>query len=157
MSGAILSSFGNYRYRLWRGGMSRMFFVMLNPSTADATVDDPTIRRCLRFAAREGCDGIEVVNLYAFRSSSPKTMFEAPDPIGPENDRHLADAARRAALAGERIVCAWGRHAPRDRVETVLAILRKHNPNLWCLGKNLNGSPKHPLYVCGATPLKEYP
>jgi hypothetical protein len=154
---AIISSCGNYRYRLWRGNGPTLHFVMLNPSTADATVDDPTIRRCLSFAAREGCSGLQVTNLFAFRSPSPRVMFEAPDPVGPENDRHLSEMSARASVCGEKIVCAWGRHAPRARVEKVLSILHTANPALWCLGKNLNGSPKHPLYVCGTAPLREYP
>lgn len=77
LRGAVISDDGRYRYRLWRTWapeLPRMAWIMLNPSTADAEVDDPTIRRCVGFAKREGCGGIEVVNLYAYRSTDPSVL-----------------------------------------------------------------------------------
>ena len=106
-TGALISSCGTYRYVLWRTWkVSREIvnFVMLNPSTADAETDDPTIRRCVAFAKRWGYGGIVVTNLYAYRASSPKALFFDGHPIGLDNERHLKLAARAAS----RLVVAWG-------------------------------------------------
>lgn len=103
---AELSECGEYRYRLsrvWDEAKRPLTFIMLNPSTADAEVDDPTIRRCMGFAERERAGGIIVVNLYGFRTTKPSDLFQATDPIGPGNDRALKRAARQA----KSIVCAW--------------------------------------------------
>jgi len=110
---AVISPCGLYRYRLsrqWTEPSYSLAFVMLNPSTADAEVDDPTIRRCIGFARREGYGGIEVVNLYAFRATSPDDLWKAKDPCGPENEGHLISIARASVGYGTPIVCAWGAH-----------------------------------------------
>lgn len=107
---AELSECGEYRYRLsriWDEAKKPLTFIMLNPSTADAELDDPTIRRCMGFAEREQAGGVVVVNLYGFRATKPFDLFQATDPIGPGNDRALKRAARQA----KSIVCAWGAHA----------------------------------------------
>lgn len=136
---------GQYRYsltRIWRRAHPRVCFIMLNPSTADAHVDDPTIRRCLGFAQRWGFGGLEVVNLFAFRSSSPEVLQSVEDPVGPDNERYLKAAAARAG----KIVLAFGASrlaACRWRaVEPLFAGLP-----LYCLGECANGAPRHPLYV----------
>ncbi|HKV84961.1 MAG TPA: DUF1643 domain-containing protein, partial [Ktedonobacterales bacterium] len=124
-SGAVFS--GVYRYLLWRtwdAALSRLLWVMLNPSTAGETMDDPTIRRCVSFSRRWGFGGIEVVNLFALRAASPKELQRTPDQIGAENDRYIAEAASRAT----GIVVAWGEHGGylgRDR--TVMALLAAHS------------------------------
>src|SRR3989449_11540410 len=103
---ACFSRCGTYRYALWRRWAAgpQVLFVMLNPSTADAQRDDPTIRRCIGFARRWGCGGIEVVNLFALRATDPRRLRYTRDPVGPENVAHLARAAGRASLVG----AAWG-------------------------------------------------
>jgi hypothetical protein len=116
---------------------------MLNPSTADAVRDDPTIRRCIGFARRWGYGGVEVVNLFAFRASDPRALRGAPDPVGEKNDRHLASVARRV----DAMVVAWGVHgalAARDR--EVLTLLSRW-ARLLALGWTRSGSPRHPLYL----------
>jgi hypothetical protein len=139
---------GDYRYRLWRtlasGGRSgRLLFVMLNPSTADATINDPTLRRCISFASDWGFGSLEVCNLFAYRATDPEVLARLPDPIGPENDRHLLAAAARA----ETIIAAWGgRGDLKGRAAQVKALLVCCRP-LFCLGLTKGGAPRHPLYV----------
>jgi len=99
---ATLSPCGRYRYRLGRRWAQHrlslpLLFVMLNPSTADAEQDDATIRRCTTFAVAHGFDAMEVVNLFAFRATDPADLWRAADPVGPDADRHIAEAAARAA------------------------------------------------------------
>src|SRR5690348_16099160 len=107
---AVISDCGRYRYSLSRWGWDersgRCVFIMLNPSTADASVDDPTIRRCINFAQGWGYGMLEVVNLFAWRATFPKELALAPDPVGPHNGEYLT----RAITIGDITVCAWGRH-----------------------------------------------
>jgi hypothetical protein len=136
---------GPYRYLLSRrwGLGAPALFVMLNPSTADATDDDPTIRRCIGFARRWGAPAVEVVNLYALRATRPRDLFAHAAPVGPDNDDAIAGAAARAGA----IVVAWGVHGARDprRAARVLELLRGHP--IACLGVNRGGEPRHPLYL----------
>src|SRR5262249_14212908 len=94
---AVISDCGRYRYSLTRrwgdAAEPRALFVMLNPSTADAEQDDPTIRRCIGFAKAWGMGSLEVVNLYALRATDPAALLSAPDPIGPKNDTMITSAA----------------------------------------------------------------
>ena len=147
--GATFSRDRRYRYRLWRRwDRTRpvVAFVMLNPSTADAERDDPTIRRCGGFARGWGFSAMTVVNLFALRATDPARLRRARDPIGPDNDDHIA-----AAAAGcDALVLAWGAHGAlggRDR--DVLALLRGCRPA--CLGVTRSGQPRHPLYLPSAT------
>lgn len=120
---------------------------MLNPSTADATQDDPTIRRCIGFARDWGYGSLKVVNLFAFRATDPSILEGAADPIGPENDRHLVETCQQADL----VVAAWGNYGRllgRDR--QVVALLASHS-EIMCLGSTKCGNPRHPLYVRGDT------
>lgn len=150
---AVISECEKYRYLLSRGDcLNPMVFIMLNPSTADAYLDDPTIRRCLGFAKSGGHDGIIVINLYAFRSPNPKDLLQTQDPVGSENDQHIANVLMRH----KTVVCGWGSNAPPDRVGNVMAILKQHNVNVLCLGMNKNGSPKHPLYISANQTLIKY-
>lgn len=146
-SSAVLSPCGLYRYRLdrvWDETLPPVCWVMLNPSTADADADDPTIRRCMGFAERWGYGGNRVVNVYALRSADPKRLWEAGDPVGPENDQSIIDAC-----AGERTIVAWCTNAKLDRVKAVLSLLAPNALMVECLVVTKNGHPKHPLYVRG--------
>jgi hypothetical protein len=121
---------------------------MCNPSTADATVDDPTIRRCVRFARRWGYAGIVVRNVYAYRATDPTALDRVDDPIGPGNEHYLARAA-----ADPLTICAWGNHAT-DRGHQVLRTLTNLGARLCYLTRNAHGVPKHPLYLPGSlTPI----
>lgn len=155
--GAVLDIAGTYRYRLWRRVGSTLFrvcWILLNPSTADASLDDPTIRRCTGFVKQWGqqADGPEygwfdVVNLFAFRSTIPEALKTAADPIGPENDAHILDAARGAHL----VVCAWGTHGGlRGRSKAVIELLRTNGIEPRCLKLSKGGEPVHPLYQPGS-------
>jgi hypothetical protein len=152
---AMISPCGQYRYLLERGVASTLkaplLVCMLNPSTADATQNDPTIRRCLGFAQREGRN-LQVINLYALRSTNPAKLWSHLDPVGPENDDYL----RWATRAGREVVCAWGGNARQDRVDQVVAIFRSNKANLKCFGVTQHGAPKHPLYLPAAAPLIEW-
>lgn len=138
-----LSHDRRYRYRLsrlWADGL-RVTFVMLNPSTADETADDPTLRRCLGFARTLGFSGLDIVNLYALRATDPRELWKVDDPVGPENNRYLEEAG----ASREPLVAAWGGHAKNVRVQEVLAI--PGFDRLTCLRVTKMGYPSHPLYL----------
>lgn len=147
-AGATFSADGRYRYALerrWDVGPT-LLFIMLNPSTAGATDDDPTIRRCVGFAKRWGYAKLLVGNLYALRATDPVELLKADDPIGPENDAALE---RLAGEVTRRAIVAWGTNCAIDpeRVRRVYEILRAANLQIDCLRRTANGSPGHPLYV----------
>lgn len=121
--GALISECGLYRYRLWRrwGIGPHATWIMLNPSTADADLDDPTIRRCIGFARAWGFSAIEVVNLFALRATNPRELGRSADPIGPDNDRHLSEAGRAAELR----IAAWG-HRPLGIVPSAFKAEDRH-------------------------------
>ncbi len=148
---ATLSDCGMYRYRLgrtWDPSEPGVCFVMLNPSTADASIDDPTIRRCIGFARRFGAGWLSVVNLFAFRATDPRALLNAAYPIGPDNDRYIVEAADDCAM----VVCAWGAHgAIGGRADAVRDLLAPRV--MYALGTTKDGHPRHPLYVAGAAPL----
>jgi hypothetical protein len=150
---AVISFCERYRYflrREWRAEISSTcLFVMLNPSRADGCKDDPTLRRCVSFARRAGHSALEVVNLFAWRSVSPKSLAEDwTRSIGPENDNHIERAAQRATV----IIAAWGSNQTMGRDKSVLRMLRQTH-NVFCLGTSLAGHPNHPLYLPDSTPL----
>jgi len=139
---ATLSACRRYRYVLWRVWDSSKPYAMiigLNPSTADETEDDPTIRRCIRYAKDWGYGGLCMANLFAYRATSPADMFAAEDPIGPDNDTWIRKLAAEAGL----VVGAWGNSGTvRNRSSEIRKIL----PSLKCLRLNGSGEPAHPLY-----------
>ena len=146
------------RYRYWlkrhtdpRGQRGKLLFVMLNPSTADETVDDPTVRRCRGFAKDLGYSELWVCNIFALRSTSPRALWTARDPIGSDNDSAIFEAAVHA----DRIICAWGIYGRRlGRGKAVECLLRAaiarwnaRASSLYTLGLTKSGQPKHPLYL----------
>jgi hypothetical protein len=159
-SEALFSSCGRYRYRLsrrWNAARPLAAFVMLNPSTADAVADDPTIRCCIRLAEREGFGGIRVVNLFAYRTPDRTLLATVSDPVGPDNDRHIRAAVRSATVC----ILAWGAYVPdSDRVQTVLRLLRRTRITLKCIemiGPAGNRQPRHPLYLRSTATLVDFP
>lgn len=127
----------------------RMVFIGLNPSTATAKEDDPTIRRWAGFAQREGCGSMLVLNLFALRATDPRAMLVHPDPVGERNDIVLVAGAMESP---DRVVACWGAHGGhlgRDR--QVWEILT--GAPLWCLGTTRDGHPRHPLYLPAKEPL----
>lgn len=157
---AVLSPCGTYRYLLRRQVPCELrhvkpcLFVMLNPSTADATVDDPTIRRCMGFAKREQCTHLTVVNLFALRATNPKqlqaTQASGKDPIGPANWTHFVQQIEDHQRFG-LIIAAWGAH-PMARTMPVHH-QRLRDAGALCLGATTDGCPRHPLYVRADAPL----
>ena len=143
-----------YRYLLTRDLGSlltleaprRVLFCMLNPSTATAETDDPTIRRVIRFAAREEATELAVVNLFAARATDPRTLPGFTDPIGPDNDAVIEQQATDADL----IIAAWGvlpAKAPKERAQAILDMLTRH-ADVHRLGEpTAAGHPRHPLYL----------
>jgi hypothetical protein len=117
---------------------------MLNPSTATERQNDPTVERCERRARALGFGGFQVANIFAFRATDPRRMRAAPDPVGPDNDA----AIREAAIRADRIICAWGGHgAHLDRGRAVERMLRATGRPLHALGLTRDGQPRHPLYI----------
>ncbi|MBK6486993.1 MAG: DUF1643 domain-containing protein [Gemmatimonadetes bacterium] len=149
---AHFSRCGRYRYALWRtwdASRPACCFIALNPSTADATRDDPTMRRCIAFAKRWGFGGMSVGNIFAFRATRPADMKAEPSPIGRANDRWL----QRLAAESPVVVAAWGSHgAWMGRDARVLQLLGAVD----CLGVTASGAPRHPLYVRGDTPRRPF-
>ena len=147
-STATLSSCGRYRYELgrrWSGG-PQLEWVMLNPSTADADREDPTIRRCVRFARAWGFGGIVVHNLFAWRATHPRELARVGDPVGPRNREFLCGAKADltvVAWGASPAAVEWWAGRPNEWQQEILL----SRPRLMCLGINGNGSPKHPLYV----------
>jgi hypothetical protein len=155
--GAKISGCGTYRYALlrrWGDGLAATF-VMLNPSTADADIDDPTIRRCIGFSRAWGYAALRVVNLYALRSTDPRGLWTATDPVGPENDQWLTKYAMAASTQGTPLIAAWGANARPDRVQHVLALPGFHR--LTALGTTKAGQPRHPLYLRNAAVPEPWP
>lgn len=156
--GAILSDCGVFRYRLWRRWSSNVkpiTFIMLNPSTADANEDDPTIRKCIGFAKRIGHGAIEVVNLFAFRATKPAELKREGFRRGPDNNRHIIAACNESAM----VVCAWGAHARGlSRVGEVKDLLGMGRYPIFALALTEDGIPRHPLMLSyeEGLPLKPY-
>jgi hypothetical protein len=157
-SSATISECGRYRFalsRTWDGRQPQDCWIMLNPSTADAHDDDPTIRRCMGFSQGWGAGGITVVNLFALRSTDPQALYSDPNPISPPpgdyNDVMISNASRH----GGKTIAAWGVHGwIGGRNAAVMRLLA--NQSVYCLGVTKDGHPRHPLYVDGATRLIPY-
>lgn len=156
--GAVISDDGLYRYSLTRSWApaepatrtdpAPVVWIMLNPSTADAEVDDPTIRRIIGFTRQWGHTRAQVVNLYAWRAAKPAALALAPDPVGPDNDDMIAAALDSAAL----VIAAWGAHdGTAERVARVHGMAAVRDVTLHCLDRTKGGHPKHPLYIRGDT------
>ena len=145
---ACMSACGTFRYRLERrwGDGPALLYIMLNPSTANSEVDDPTIRRCQHFALAHRFDALEVVNLFAFRATKPADLRRAGYPVGRANDQHIVQAA---AVSGA-VCLAWGASAGSpevaQRVNALLPMLRQHM-QLQCLHITRSGHPGHPLML----------
>ncbi len=143
---AVFSPDRRYRYsllRVWDFG-HYLTFCMLNPSTADETVDDPTVSRCIERAKMGGFAGLIVVNLFALRSTDPRALYSDPAPIGPDNDLAILKACSMSKL----VICGWGKHgALMERGQRVLKTMRDSGFVPHALKQNLDGSPAHPLYI----------
>ncbi len=144
ISDAVISDCGKYRYslsRIWEKEKGIITFICLNPSTADAKKDDPTIRRCIGYSKDWGYGGFYMANLFAFRATDPKIMKQSDSPIGPLNNNHLLNLKNKSSI----IIAAWGTNGNyRGRDKEVLELMGN---DLYCLEKSQKGHPKHPLYL----------
>ena len=146
-NGAIFSECGNYRYKLWRiwdTTLPVVTFIGLNPSTADASVDDQTVRRCTGLTKKWGYGGFQIVNLFAYRSTDPKGLREVNDPIGPENDLFINEAT---SLKAAVVIAAWGEVGSKS--ERSGEVLQMIDRRVDCLGYTKDGYPRHPSRVSG--------
>lgn len=154
--GAVISECGRYRYtltRFWGTGFTQVF-CMLNPSTADAEADDPTIRRCIGFAKREGAGGLLVVNLFAHRATDPKNLPDHITAFGPDNYAALVSAGKLAASTARPIIAGWGAHQSADAGSAAaIRAFGEAGASLVALGLTKAHAPKHPLYVRSDAPL----
>jgi len=145
--GAVFSEDRVYRYRLWRHPPDTRFaaFIGLNPSTADETQNDPTVTRCIGFARSWGLAGMEMLNLYGFRSTDPDPMFKHSAPIGPGNDEAILAVAREASI----VIGCWGAF-PQARIRAIEVhrMLSSAGIVLHALQLTSQGWPRHPLYLC---------
>ena len=149
--GATFSECGRYRYTLsrdWLGRGGLCVFVMLNPSTAGGYTDDPTVRKCIGFSKRWGYSGLRVLNLFAWRETSPErlTLPDRYEVAGPDNFNHWHRILNKANVG--RVVAAWGSHASlygQDR--TGREWLRAAGAKPVCFGLTKTGQPQHPLYI----------
>jgi hypothetical protein len=159
---ATISECGKYRYTLtrsWKKG-NKVIFIGLNPSTADGTLDDATIRKLKGFTYRWGYTGFIILNLFAIRSRNPTVISvlqqRKGDPIGPENIEYLKQFANMEDYA--KVVFMWGDKVPRaytDWVSTVRKIFRKKSRKIWCFGITQKGNPRHPLMLSYETELRK--
>ena len=134
----------------------RCVFVMLNPSTADAFILDPTIKRCVSFAAALGADVLEVVNIFAMRSTDPQALYKRTF-ASRGDDQTASEEIMDACVGAVRVIAGWGKHGALDfRGDVVRSILRHAGVKLYHLGLNRDGSPKHPLYLKGGTEPQEW-
>lgn len=146
---AVNDPTGLYRYSLLRkwGNSKRLLFILLNPSTATAEVDDPTIERCIDFAIKWEYNNLEVVNLFAFRTKNPNDLYKKTGPIvGPKNDYYIKKAIKRA----DKIILAWGNHGDlHNRGKIVLKLIQNeiNNKEVNCLKITARNHPQHPLYI----------
>ena len=156
---AWFSPGGDYRYGLMRrwsladGPLA--FFIMLNSSTADAFLDDPTVRRCIGFAKLWGYPGLVIANLFAVRGAEPKDALLHPDPVGSQNDFMIHTLL--SVHGTLQVVCGWGAHGGfMNRGQDVLDIIRGRGFTPYCLGLTGSQQPRHPLYIRGDAPLEIY-
>jgi len=152
LASADFSPCRSYRYslsRIWNRKLPVILFVGLNPSTADETANDPTVRRCIGFARAWGFGGLVLVNLFAYRATNPADLLNAKDPVGPRND----DFILKNALSAGRTVVAWGAKGNLlGRDHYVLSLLS----STACLGTTKDGAPRHPLYIRADTRLRPF-
>lgn len=157
---AVFSKDRIYRYSLLRSDrtnaplIKRACFIMLNPSTADEVKNDPTVERCWRRTLRMNFTEMEVVNLFALRSTDPDALKRVHDPVGPLNDDWIVAAGRRADIT----ICAWGSNHSEigGRCYAVVKLLKAAGVKLAALKLNRDGHPAHPLYLSYKLPPRSW-
>jgi len=132
-------------YRKWGNLKKKVTWIMLNSSTADETLDDPTIRRCIGFAKQFDADELDIVNLFAYRSTNPEKLYTVEDPVGKENDDYIRKSIEKSSL----IILGWGNHGKLlNRSDEVISkLLKPYSDKVFALKILKNGEPGHPLYI----------
>ncbi len=151
--GAVIE--GDYRYRLWRewdSNSKTVSFIMLNPSRADAKINDPTITRCIKFAQDCGYGRLEVVNLFAYRTPHPSLLKQAAEPIGKDNEQYVLETVEWS----ECVILAWGNNGTWQQQDLYVLQLLKNYTHLYCFGITKKGCPRHPLYLPSNTKPQRY-
>jgi hypothetical protein len=148
-NGAVISDCGLYRYQLWRiwnDKKPKVLFIMFNPSKADASKNDATLRRCMKFARAWGYGGVYLGNVLAYRATKPADLKKVDYELleGDDNMLHIDEMATKC----QNIVFAWGDLPSKLFTEDVL--FRLKFPLAFCLGKTISGNPRHPLYIKGS-------
>jgi len=154
-AGALFDPTRKYRYTLYReyeDGHGRCAFIMLNPSTADETEDDPSVRRCIGFARKWGFRVVQILNLFAIRGTDPEILYRDPAPIGPDNDLWIS----KIACGADRVICAWGVHGAWTQRGRKVARMLQGAVRLYCLGTTKEYHPRHPLYLSSKCEPREY-
>lgn len=161
---AVISKCGKYRYVLKRKisqplrWVKPCLFIMLNPSKADAELDDPTIKKCIKFAKREGCTSLTVINLYALRATNPNELLRHEEPGGPHNGAWTVTEIEKTA--GGIAILAWGSHTAvrgvSHLIPDLIKVIKNEIGQPYCFHINKDGNPKHPLYVKDNAPLIPY-
>lgn len=157
--GAEFSEDMKYRYTLWRcwdADKPTAVFILLNPSTADDKVLDPTVRRCLGYAMDWGFGTMEILNLFAIRSTDPSILYSEQNPVGNDNDFYIDYTCRHSVSPDKgKIIAAWGVHGIfKGRDKCVKDIINKIGLPMYCISLTQDGIPAHPLYLKGSlTPV----
>lgn len=152
-SGATFSECKKYRYALWRiwdKAKPVVMFIGLNPSTANESENDPTIRRVVSMANSWGYGGVYMMNCWAYIATDP-TLLKTNEFSNEWNNNTITATASKC----KTIVFAWGSFEIVKRLGRDSELIEMF-PNAKCLMKNKNGSPRHPLYVKGDTELSLY-
>jgi hypothetical protein len=149
---AVFSPDRKYRYslsRVWDLDKSCCLFVMMNPSTADALHNDPTIAKCIRYASAWGCGSMLVANICAYRATDKRALLLVADPVGPDNDAHLMALAQQKSMS--IVVMAYGQLPVRLRhiAGATVTKLVAAGIELSVLRLAMDGTPCHPLYLPG--------
>lgn len=159
---ASFSNDDKYRYKLGRiisEGRKSVLWIMLNPSTANAFILDPTLRKCREFSKRWGYNIMLVGNVFAYRSTDPKGLYKIKDPLGKENKKAIEEMALDYNNSECDIICGWGQEKIVDKYKKQINDMLlpfAMEKMLYCLGTNKNGSPKHPLYLPYTTKLRKF-
>lgn len=161
---AVISPCSRYRYRLEREthhpdreGRHEVVFIGVNPSTADASLDDATVRKWRGFATRWGYTHFVVGNLFAYRSPNVQALASAADPVGEQNDEYLCDMLRGA----HTVVPCWGARGKlpkqlHSRIDCVWELIKESGATVSALGITKSGDPMHPLMLSYSTPPRDW-
>lgn len=149
--GALFLNKRKYRlmlFRIWNDALPKVMFIGLNPSTANENTDDNTIKKLRKIAAHNGFGGFYMLNLFTLVSKKPEVLLNHPQPnVG--NDVTMKQYSKYA----QKIVFCWGAFKQaKIRCDKVI----KQFPRAWCLDRNADGSPKHPLYCLDRTTLRPF-